>query len=320
MTNVLLVIADALRWDYASVELYGELFETETWARARTPATYTAVCLPTMLTGSNDHGNRNFIRRVIPNDSLFHTHDSVMFSRQFGDGHKDPVLGFGEEGQFDIRGYSGSIFDHYYEQSFLDYLEERFGQQTLDLDAESPDHKLVVYHSNITHHAYGMKDVSKHGYGIEREPYEHGVKHIKERMKEVIETIPDDWVVIFTSDHGEGLGERGIVEHSSNPEGLEDGWTTDAENVDEDIEWDSVEMSPWTSEVPFVVNRDIDDLIPYEIDLTDIRPIVEYFLDDLDEIPQGDYNIESDIKFLGETGDENVDADVEERLKDLGYM
>lgn len=302
------IIADSLRWDYASTRMTGELFEEETWSRATAHDTYTAACMPTILTGSRDHGNTDFLRRIKPTESLLHDHDSVMWSHTFG--NEQSMLKFGEIGQFDIRGFEDNT-----EHEILDWLEN---------EDELPE--LVVYHSMITHWPFGTgkggeEDIEfedgiyiddKRKYNWTHENYCLGVEDMIVRVQRIVDILDDDWTIILTADHGEGLGENGVRGHIEDIDtGVAD-WVHYPEKVTEDVSWSGVEKNPWTTEVPFVVNR--DDRMSYtDLKLVDFRSLVT---SEIDSVPT-DFDVEFEIEFLG---DEYSDMTaVEEQLEHLGY-
>ena len=307
MTKVVLVVADSLRWDFASVELFGQIFNEETWARVVTPNTYTAHCMPTLLLGDDTHGCSDFMRKITANSSLLHENDTVMWSDVFG-GDKN-VMQFGEEGEFDIRGFSDST-----EYEFL---------QWLDQTDELPE--LTIYHSMITHWPFGVGDGGdsdvtfedgifvddKSKYKWNRDNYRLGVEAIRQRLQHIEKVTDDDTVVVLTSDHGEGLGERGSTGHIVD-EDAEADWVHNQDQITEDKSWESNGNSIWKNEVPLVIGKDVELLEEYQ--LNQVRSIIASLLADGDLPIPHIYDVETEVEFMGKQ-----DRDVEEQLRNLGY-
>lgn len=311
--KAMFIVADSLRFDYATSHMVGELFEEESWNRAIAHDTYTAACMPTILSGSKNHGNTDFLRRIKPTSSLLHDHESVMWSHTFG--NEKSMLKFGKKDQFDIRGFEDNT-----EHEILDWLE---------YEDELPE--LVVYHSMITHWPFGTgkggeEDIEfedgiyiddKRKYNWTHENYRIGVNDMIERVQEIADILEyftnDDWTIILTADHGEGLGENGVRGHIEDIDtGVAD-WVHNPEQVTEDVSWSGVEKMPWTIEVPFVVNGHI----PTNRDsmrLREMRSVVSGLLD----THVGTHDMPKfEIDFLG---DEYTDmSGVEQQLEDLGY-
>lgn len=309
MSRVCLIVADSLRWDYTSVMMFNELFDEESWTKLDTPDTYTAACMPTLLTGDNSHGNTDFLRRVISSDSLLHDRDTVMWSHTFG--NEKSMLKWGEQDQFDIRG-----FEEKDELEIVDWINESESD-------ELPE--LIVYHSMITHWPFGKYPdenfvdgiyvEDKREYEWSRENYRKGVRDMKFRVNSIRRRLPDDYTIVLTSDHGEGLGENGVTGHIEDIDtGVAD-WVHHPEQVSEDVSWKGVGLSPFTSEVPFVVNdENVDPTVMKN--LRNVRGMVEALLDDDDEY-QALYDVDFEIEFLG---DEYTDMEsVMKQLEDLGY-
>jgi len=307
MTKVVLVVADSLRWDFASVELFGQIFNEETWARVVTPNTYTAHCMPTLLLGDDNHGCSDFMRKITANSSLLHENDTVMWSDVFG-GDKN-VMQFGEEGEFDIRGFSDST-----EYEFL---------QWLDQTDELPE--LTIYHSMITHWPFGVGDGGdsdvtfedgifvddKSKYKWDRDNYRLGVEAIRQRLQHIEKVTDDDTVVVLTADHGEGLGERGSTGHIVD-EDAEADWVHNQDQITEDKSWESNGNSIWKNEVPLVIGKDVD--IREEYQLNQVRSIIASLLADGDLPIPHIYDVETEVEFMGKQN-----RDVEEQLRNLGY-
>lgn len=316
MSRVCLIVADSLRWDYASIEMWGELFDEATWTQIETPDTYTAVCMPTLLSGDPNHGNTDFLRRLAPSDSLTHNRDSVMWSHTFG--NEKSMLKWGSEDEFDVRG-----FDDIDENEIVDWLDEYEAEEKTD---DLPE--LIIYHSMITHFPFGASlnytdNVEivdgiyvddQDNYEYSRSNYERGVTDMALRVKTITELLPNDYTIVLTSDHGEGLGENGTKRHINDIE-ADIEWVFDPEKVSEDASWSGVEKTPWLTQVPLVIN-DPDVSIGHYDKLRNVRGIVEALLDDIKCTPR-QYVTDWEIDFLG---DEYTDMEsVMEQLEDLGY-
>ena len=313
MSKVMLIVADSLRWDYASSLMWGEMFDESVWTRMRTHDTYTAACMPTLLSGSTSHKNTDFLRRLIPSDSLLQDRDSVMWSHTFG--NEKSMLKFGEPGQFDIRG-----FDSNDENKILDWLDESESD-------ELPE--LIVYHSLITHWPFGLEEDNddiefvdgvyiddKRNFEWSHENYEKGVRSMVSRVRAIEELLPDEYTIVLTSDHGEGLGENGVMGHIEDIDtGVAD-WVHHPEKIEEEVSWSGVEKNCWTIEVPLAIN-DSDIELMNDMMLMDVRGVVENILDDESDHAIPHFYEEWDVEFLG---DEYSDmGSVEEQLEALGY-
>lgn len=287
--KVLVVISDALRWDYAFTHMYGELFDKETWARMKTKETFTAPCVCTMMSGLSpeEHGVSSFNMEMTVEDNLLNNHNSVMFSWNFGEEGRRNYTGISGDTNIRDDGVNLPTREQNKEGYIIDFFEEG-----------EPDEDLVVYHSKITHKDYGRVNTS-YNTTFTREDYEVGVEHMIDQMNDLMEVVPDDWVVIFTSDHGEGLGERGTKNHVK------------GSNKDN---WVSEEKHPWLTEVPVVVNREIE--IPTDIEQNDFRSLVEFFLGDYEEVPW-DYEVD---EITEPVMYDQMSDELEDRLQNLGYL
>ena len=61
---------------------------------------------------------------------------------------------------------------------------------------------------------YALADEMGHTYKWMSDKYKWGIDHILENLLRVLAEVPDDYVVIITSDHGGG-GDRGEYSHGS---------------------------------------------------------------------------------------------------------
>jgi len=308
--GVVLIVADSLRWDFASTMMFGQLFREETWGRARTHGTYTAQCMPTILTGDADHGNKNFLRELSASDSLAHGRDVKMFSEVFGG--EDAVLRFEN---IEAESYSDSS-----EYRVLEWLNSRTALP-----------ELTVYHSLITHWPFGMGnggdsefremgEMFEDGnaqYEWSRENYRKGVTAMRQRVQQIEKKFGKDHLILLTADHGEMLQERGLESHVNQMDGY-DNWGRNWEIVDESVEWNPVDKNQWSTEVPVVLNRDVDFFPTEKMTLEDIRPIVEIVLSgELNYDPYESVDVE--ITPYDEVREDGVSDGVKDRLEDLGY-
>ena len=310
--GVVLIVADSLRWDFASVELFGDLFNEESWARATAHSTYTARCMPTILTGDNSHGNRNFLRTLTFSDSLLHGRDAVMFSDVFG-GDK-AVLEI--DGSFDIRGFSDNT-----EYEFLQFL---------DGDEDPPE--LLIYHSMITHWPFGVGDGGdsdvtfedgifvddKSNYVWDRDNYRLGIEALCQRVQQIEKRLGDDYLIVLTGDHGEMLGENGETGHVQDFDEKAE-WVFDRSVIDEDTQWNPVDENQWSTEVPLVANRDIDHWTGDSFTLEEIRHLVEVGLRGKG-VYKDSYDVRTRIEPFDEVKEDGELSDeVQTRLDELGY-
>lgn len=202
--NVLLFISDSLRDDY----LPRRIAELGVRTHAVSPSTYTASSLPSMLTSTfpHEHGTWNFSFQL-PNPP------HLLTQATSSGVNVDDV--WGEEYENETKPTLSVL--NLAENTRLDDLEEPF---------------TFVVHDHGGHSPYG-----RHGDGFTTtreffrendfsqarlvDLYERGVEQSADRFLALYDRLDDrglleDTLVVFTSDHGELLGEHGgLYEHTS---------------------------------------------------------------------------------------------------------
>lgn len=303
---MILIIADSLRWDRAQAY---DMFEgSATWSRVRTPETFTAPCVSTILTGVRPENNGIRTWQDSPLTLPTIVDDGTLYSPVFTDGSDDSAI-------VEVSGPRTVKLTKYGdgEPEIWDWWEqETFGSS-----------EFLVYHSFISHKPWGLgcrsadaEDLSPFEFinaGTDvctQEYYDMGVVDMIERIREIDDRT--DETIVVVGDHGEGLGERGVWDHGRERTYRGQSYT------------ESVEKIPATTEVPLVVNRD-DPLIPSELSLRDVRRICEYYREDLDEIPwDRSYPTVDDPvphpRDRDDWGNDDLDDTVQDRLQDLGYL
>lgn len=201
--NIVLFVGDAVRYD-ESVSILSEIGRTykTTSASLHTPASFAS-----MLTGRHvpSHGIKGFQYKLSKEIlSLVDLNGwNTAFSNKTGTMHED----------------LHRIFDHY-EQASLDDLDEPFIWVVRDPGGHAP-------YNGYDGDTYNQinEDASGYFYRVAgdreriREDYRAGVEASIERFREVVAHIQDrgierETLMIYTSDHGELLGEYALLGHN----------------------------------------------------------------------------------------------------------
>lgn len=205
VTNVVVFIVDSLRFDF----LPDKVSDRGVTARTIAPSTYTATSIPSMMTGRYPATHRvwnfNNVLREVP--EMFRYPNAGMDLRHVWMHIDDPAT----------------------------KPPNRVLRLTDEVTADDADEPFtVVIHDKGAHAPYdffnvewdGSPDYFEHYGGRDqtlREEYAKGVETATDRFFEVVglleeRRILDDTLVVFTSDHGELLGEHsrgGVYAHGS---------------------------------------------------------------------------------------------------------
>ena len=194
--NVFIFVADSLRWDHLpnSIANRGVTFETV----AQT--TFTAPSFTTLVTGLYplQHGVLTWTHRLSDTTETIFDCDGIN-------------SGFWQAGE--IAGHEIYPILRQKDKTELSDLSEPF---------------VYIERNDDPHLPYGGTNATSVGeyfqtrgsdYARIRREYRHGVKLSVERFEARLDELEeygllDDTLVIFTSDHGELLGERGTVSHN----------------------------------------------------------------------------------------------------------
>lgn len=194
--NIFIFVADSLRWDYfpQSVADRGVAFETV----AQT--TFTAPSFTTLVTGlyPPQHGVFSFHHRLADSTKTIFECDGLNG-------------GFWQAGE--TAGHEIYPILRQEEKTSLSDLDEPF------VHIERNDDPHLPYGGTDATSVSEYFDTRGSDYERIREEYQRGVdlsvERFEARLNELEEHgLLDDTLVIFTSDHGELLGERGTVSHS----------------------------------------------------------------------------------------------------------
>lgn len=203
--NILIFVADSLRWD----ALPARVSERGVTARTAAASTYTATSIPSMASGRYPVNHRvwNF--------------DDVL--------PETPPLLAGERNGTDLR----NVWDHV--ESPAEKPPNRILRVTEERRLEELDEPFTLFvHDKGAHAPYDYTNVEWDTSGAFfeqfagrrdelRRLYRRGARTAADRFLELVETLRDrglydDTLVIFTSDHGELLGEPsrgGVYAHGA---------------------------------------------------------------------------------------------------------
>ncbi|WP_246988388.1 sulfatase-like hydrolase/transferase [Halorientalis marina] len=195
VTNVVIFIADSLRRDATP----DRVTERGISAEAIAPSTYTASSVPSLLTGlyPSEHRIWDFSGRLSQPPLLFRSRDNVGFNAETIWTHveaaqKPPLKMLGLSPGEDLADLS---------EPFVYVEHDKGGHAPYGYSFEECDSVHEFYDNRV-------EDPDEIG-GLYRESVDRSL----ERFLEVLETLErrellEDTLVIYTSDHGELLGER----------------------------------------------------------------------------------------------------------------
>ncbi len=201
--NVYVFVSDALRWDYLpeSVRRRGEAVKTIA-ASTVTPTSFSSIC-----SGLNPpaHGVRTFYHQLDPTHNVLHV-----------DGFSTSLWQMIEKGGiYQVLGKRGMEKEH------ISDIEPPFIHIERELGTHAPygqwdEEYLQQRRRGSTGDFFGKIDDRQEL----TESYAEGVKQAADRFEKRLSALEnrgllDDTLVIFTSDHGELLGEYGEWSHSS---------------------------------------------------------------------------------------------------------
>ncbi|NUB93233.1 sulfatase-like hydrolase/transferase [Haloterrigena sp. SYSU A121-1] len=204
-TNVVVFIADSLRFDY----LPSSVSDCGITARTIAPSTYTATSIPSMMTGRYPANHRVWSFNDVLSDQpeLFKYQNTGMDLRDIWIHIDDPA----QKAPNRILGLEN--------QETIEEAETPFTVVVHDRGAHSPyDYFNIEFETSLEYFKhYAGQDQAL------REEYAKAAASTADRFFEVVELLKDrgvfdDTLVIFTSDHGELLGERdrgGLYAHGS---------------------------------------------------------------------------------------------------------
>jgi arylsulfatase A-like enzyme len=188
--NVVIFISDALRWDYLPDEIASKGVTFKTVAQGGK----TAISLPTLATGlrPQQHGVSSWGQRIPDGAGIFQ-YDQVDASFDNGGGPSNKLVGAEEVTSLSERDSSFVHMEHdiapHFPHGEFDSHKEYFRSRGADIDLIREDYKSSVVQS------------------------QQNFENIYEIVKK--QGIIDETLFIFTSDHGEILGEHGEIEHGA---------------------------------------------------------------------------------------------------------
>ena len=203
ISNVVLFVGDAVRYDTLAQKLseFGPTFKTVA-ASLHTPASFAS-----MLTGQNvpSHGVTGF-QYTIPDDvsSLVDLEDwNVGFSSKTGTMHEDMHRIFGTSNRMSleeaeepfvwiVRDPGGHAPYNGYDGATYDQISE-----------DAPE-----YFDRVAGNRTQLRADYQRGVAASLERFEHAIKVVRDRG------IEDETLLVYTSDHGELLGEYGLIGHN----------------------------------------------------------------------------------------------------------
>lgn len=201
MKNLFIFVADSLRWDY----LPGSIEEEGTALRTLAPSLHTPVSFSSLVTAKSPerHNVRGFDDRLKPYKTVFDRFEHGTFY----DNENDPMR--------------KRVLADTPEKKELEELEEPF--VCVERAMESHDPYAEMGHGNELEKIYdnyfdtlGSVEQVKDAYGKGVEAVEQHFWNHVEKLEEL--GLREDTLIVFTSDHGEFLGERvnGIQRFSHN--------------------------------------------------------------------------------------------------------
>ena len=210
--NVVLFVSDSLRWDYTpkSILSQGVTF------KAVASGSMTAISFPSIVTGFYPPRlgvytfHRNGLRSSIPSLLNLHGYNTSIWTQNSWVGYDPPT----SSPLYKILGCKNRVPLEEITPPFVYLEDEKGGHCPYGWTSESTDYEEWDC-------ASFYRDFGKRGVEAMREKYREGIarsaREFEERMKVIRERgIEDTTLVIFLSDHGELLGERGgIVGHGS---------------------------------------------------------------------------------------------------------
>jgi len=215
--NVVLFVADSVRADALPEPVAAAGTTIETAA----PSTFTATSVPSLLTGQYPVGHRvwGFGDQLDRPPALVEGFDTVtctapLFGTEFEDPSEKPVfrvLGLPEDATSKRETDTSFPFTDW--SSPFCYFEHHHGGHVVYGDPERDD---AVHEQSAADYCRRVgRDTARL-----RADYDRGVAAAGRRFLELRSALADagllsETLLVFTSDHGEGLGERGVFTHGA---------------------------------------------------------------------------------------------------------
>lgn len=233
--NIIIIVPDALRQDHMSVYGYGR--DTTPWLRTMAEAgkvvlfnnTY-STCAETTCAHASMLGSRHI--RELP-DKIFSLQEVLKIN-----GYQTRMIIGGDHVNFyNIREIYGDV-DDYYDGSMAPGYYINDDQLVLDKTRSLPEwdgQPIFMHYHLLSNHVLGKRFENhqvwkpfKPYYGVtQSEPrqeyinfYDNGVLQTDSVIKELLEVLGrkgylENTLVIITSDHGDGLGEHQLMNHTN---------------------------------------------------------------------------------------------------------
>ena len=234
LRDMILILADSLRYDFATKYLQG-IFPEESWSSFKAVDTFTPIVLATIATGQPPEktGVRYFTDTVNPEackDTLFDHFDSyVTISRLLGNGP-----GYLPPARREIMNMLPPIkwnAETNHDDDVLQYLGRKWSMATNDW------WDLIFYHSWLTHGPWGIdcygpaelpcvkntdRLMARMSEAELKDWYKIGVLDFKTRLEAIKNVSNNLETVIVFADHGEHLkDEEGAVGHFAGGHNIE---------------------------------------------------------------------------------------------------
>jgi hypothetical protein len=197
MRNVLLIIVDCLRYDYVTEEKMPWLYkwgQEHTWFANHWATSHcTDPCITHMLSGY--HPDELRLYSMMYNDANYSIPDEVEMLSQTAKRHGFTTCTISNLG----RWYRWGV-DHYID--CRNWPGQKIFNEAIAQVANLPEPWFMIVHTDDMHTNYTGGS------------YQNAAVAVNLYIRSLVEAVDEDntWILI-TSDHGEGLGEKGIKQH-----------------------------------------------------------------------------------------------------------
>lgn len=196
--NVFIYVGDAVRWDY----LPDTFLERGMTLKTVAASTHSPTSFASMMTGKNafEHGVSSFTNRI--REDIFRLFDIEGYHTQFinsisHEEKRDPI-------------FSVLRLDYPTQEKELEEMSSPYVIVERGQGGHAP------YNSEYSTAAEYFRVACRGDIGNLRDDYRYAVKQDETKFLERVQEFRDDnTLIIYTSDHGELLGEGGMIGHTS---------------------------------------------------------------------------------------------------------